>query len=41
MAEKLAPRQIFDHAIDIKPDQQPPWSFIYPLSENQLKALRT
>ena len=40
-AEKLAPRRTFDHAIDIKPDQQPPWGPIYPLSEKQLKALRT
>ena len=40
-AEKLAPRRTFDHANDIKPDQQPPWGPIYPLSEKQLKALRT
>ena len=40
-AEKLALRRTFDHAIDIKPDQQPPWGPIYPLSEKQLKALRT
>ena len=40
-AEKLAPRRTFDYAIDIKPDQQPPWGPIYPLSEKQLKALRT
>ena len=38
--EKLAPRRTFDHAIDIKPDQQPPWGPIYPLSEKQLKAVR-
>ena len=31
-AEKLAPRRNFDHAIDIKHDQQPPWGPIYPLS---------
>ena len=24
-AEKLAPRRTFDHAIDIKHNQQPPW----------------
>ena len=41
IAEKLAPRRTFDHAIDIKPDQQPPWGPIYPLSENQLKAQRS
>ena len=27
--------------IAIKPDQQPPWGPIYPLSEKQLKVLRT
>ena len=37
----LAPRRTFDHAIDIQPDQQPPLGTIYPLSEKQLKALRT
>ena len=40
-AEELAPRRTFDHAVDIKPDQQPPWGPIYPLLEKQLKALRT
>ena len=40
-AQKLAPHRTFDHAIDSKPDQQPPWGPIYPLSEKQLKALRT
>ena len=40
-AKELAPRRTFDHMIDIKPDQQPPRGPIYPLSEKQLKALRT
>ena len=40
-AEKLAPRRIFDYTIDIKPDQQPPWGPICPVSEKQLNALRT
>ena len=40
-AEKLVPCRTFDYAIDIKPDQKPPWGSIYPLSEKQLKALRT
>ena len=40
-AERLATRRTFDHAIDIKPDQQPPWGAMYPQSEKQLKALRT
>jgi len=39
-AEKLAPRRTFDHAIDLKPDTQPPWGPIYPLSQKQLEALR-
>jgi len=38
-AEKLAPRRTFDHAIDLKPDTQPPWGLIYPLSQKQLEAL--
>jgi len=40
MAEKLAPRRTFDHAIDLRPDTQPPWGPIYPLSQKQLQALR-
>jgi len=39
-AERLAPHCTFDHAIDLKPDTQPPWGPIYLLSENQLQALR-
>jgi len=39
-AAKLAPRRTFDHAIDLKPDTQPPWGPIYPLSQKQLEALR-
>jgi len=38
--EKLAPRRTFDHAINLKPDTQPPWGPIYPLSQKQLEALR-
>jgi len=38
-AEKLAPHCTFDHAIDLKPDTQPPWGPIYPLSQKQLDAL--
>ena len=41
IAEKLAPQRTFDHAIDIKPDQQPLYGSMYPLSEKQLRALRT
>jgi len=38
-AEKLAPRRTFDHAINLKPDTQPPWGPVYPLSQKQLEAL--
>jgi len=38
-AEKLSPRRTFDHTIDLKPDTQPPWGPIYPLSQKQLEAL--
>ena len=40
-AEKLAPRRTLNQAINIKSDQQPSGSPIYPLSEKQLKALQT
>jgi len=40
-AEKLAPCRAFDHAIDLKPDTQPPWGPIYPLSQKHVEALRT
>ena len=36
-AEKLAPRRTFDHAINLKPDTQPPWGPIYPLSQKHLE----
>jgi len=39
-AEKLAPRRTFDPAIDLKPDTQPSWGPIYPLSQKHLEALR-
>jgi len=38
--EKLAPCRTFDHAIDLKPNTQPPWGPIYPLSQKQLEVLR-
>ena len=38
IAEKPAPRHTFDHVIDLKPDTQPPWSPIYPLSQKLLEA---
>ena len=39
-AEKLAPRRIFNHAINNIPDTQPSWAPINPLSEKQLEVLR-
>jgi len=39
-AEKLAPHRTHGHAIDLKPDTQPPWGPIYWLSLKQLEALR-
>jgi len=39
-AEKLAPHRTFDHAIDLKPDTQPPWGPISALSQKLLEALR-
>jgi len=39
-AEKLAPCRTVDHAIDLKPDTQPPWGLIYLLSQKQSEALR-
>jgi len=38
-AAKLTPRRTFDHTIDLKPDTQPQWGPIYPLSQKQLVAL--
>ena len=35
--EMLAPRQTFDHAIDIKEGATPPWRPIYPMSAYQLE----
>jgi uncharacterized membrane protein len=41
MAESLPPHREFDHAIDLKDGEQPPWGPIYALSGTELEALRT
>jgi len=38
-AENPAPRHTFDYAIDFKPDTQPPWGPIYPLSQKHREDL--
>jgi len=35
----LAPRRIFDHAIDLKEGTTPPWGPIYPMSAYQIEEL--
>jgi len=40
LQQKDLPRGTFDHAIDLKPDTQPPWGPIYRLSQKQLDVLR-
>ena len=39
-ADSLPPHRSFDHAIDLKPGEQPPWGPIYPLSQKELDQLR-
>ena len=39
MAERLGPRRMFNHAIDLKPGAEPPWGPIYPISAYQLDTL--
>ena len=39
MAEKLAGRRTFDHAIDLVPGVVPSWGPIYPMSTHQLDLL--
>ena len=36
---ELPPHREFDHAIDIKEGEQPPWGPIYPMSEKELRVL--
>ena len=40
LADSLPPYRSFDHSIDLKPGEQPPWGPVYALSETELKALR-
>lgn len=40
VAEALPPNREWDHAIDLKEGEQPPWGPIYALSEKELTALR-
>ena len=37
---ELPPHRAFDHAIDLKEGEQPPWGPIYALSEVELQALK-
>jgi len=39
-AEILAPRQTFDHAINLKDGATPPWGPIYPMSAYQLAEFK-
>jgi len=38
-AEKLAEQRTCDHVIDLKPEAEPPWGPIYPMSAYQLDIL--
>jgi hypothetical protein len=40
LADKLPDHKPYDHAIDLKEGEQPPWGPIYPLNETELQALQ-
>jgi hypothetical protein len=40
LADKLTDHKPYDHAIDLKDGEQPPWGPMYPLNETELQALR-
>jgi hypothetical protein len=40
LADKLPDHKPYDHAIDLKDGEQPPWGLMYPLNETELQALR-
>ena len=40
MAAVLPEHSVYDHAIDLKERQTPPWGPIYPLNETELEELR-
>jgi hypothetical protein len=39
LADKLPDHKPYDHAIDLKDGEQPPWGPMYPLNETELQAL--
>jgi hypothetical protein len=39
LADKLPDHKPYNHAIDLKDGEQPPWGLIYPLNETELQAL--
>jgi hypothetical protein len=39
LADKLPDHKPYDHAIDPKDGEQPPWGPMYPLNETELQAL--
>jgi hypothetical protein len=39
-SDALPPHRSYDHAIDLKPGEQPPWGPVYALSEKELAVLR-
>jgi hypothetical protein len=39
LADKLPNHKPYDHAIDLKDGEQPPWGPMYPLNETELQAL--
>ena len=39
-AEKLPPHRPYDHDIKLKDGQNPPWGPLYPMSRDQLQALK-
>jgi hypothetical protein len=40
LADKLPDYRPYDHAIDLKDGEQPPWGPMYPLNETELQALQ-
>jgi hypothetical protein len=40
LADKLPDHKPYDHAVDLKDGEQPPWRPMYPLNESELQALR-
>jgi hypothetical protein len=39
LTDKLPDHKPYDHAIDLKDGEQPPWGLMYPLNETKLQAL--